>query len=243
MWILRSVFYFWFTRFFLFQLFAISSCWLIFHLPMYCVYGSYASAVFFVNVCQWPSKEWLGIKVPTTVSKKLIDNSLENVKFGTIRDAVGFKPIEAVIVSNVRVDDTNDLADVVREQFFLKSVVYVMLVLAVAVATGFGSKPKSLVPTNKIASEENSSLGVVDSASSNNKSTESSEKMAFPMDYESKAKSVSIKEIDLIDWFKALVLFIILVMGLLWDVAICFYQRKLNEKCHTYFVLIPDEQH
>jgi hypothetical protein len=67
--------------------------------------------------------------------------------------------------------------------------------------------------------------------------------MAFPMDYESKAKSVSIKEIDLIDWFKALVLFIILVMGLLWDVAICFYQRKLNEKCHTYFVLIPDEQH
>ena len=242
MWILRPLLFFWVTRFFLIQLTTVSLCWLIFHLPMFCVYGSYAATVFFVNLSQWPSKEWLRIGVPEQARDALINSVPDKKTFATLREVLGSKKIEAVVVSNVRVDDTNDLADHVREQFFLKSVVYVMLVLAVAVATGFGSKKDMEALKAKVSGE---SLNTVPLMKPSNDAEISASSIDFvlPMDTDSKSSLGFVKEVDANDWFKALVLFIILVMGLLWDVAICFYQRKLNEKCHSYSVLVASEQH
>ena len=243
---LRAILSYWLARFIFVQVLAVSGCWIIFHLPMYCVYGSYATTVFFVNLCQWPTKEWLGIGIPTQVRDSMVDQPPDKRTYSTLRKFLDSKKIEAVVVCNRRVDDTNDLADTVREQFFLKSVVYVMFILAVAVASGFGPKAKKEGQGGKGTIETQEEVAGLNNSSPVESAASPASIILLAKNREVSSGDSAVasgKSFDVTDWFKALVLFIILAMGLLWDLAICFYQRKLNERCHDYSVLAGPVQH
>ena len=186
----------WLAQFIVLQAIAISCCWAIFRVPMYCVYGSYAAIVMYVNICRWPSTAWLCLNLPTRIHDNLSQQSFEEQDCKTLNELHASKKVEALFLCNGRANDTRELADHIHEAFFLKSVVYILLVFAIAVSTG----------------------------------------MAYDAHGDKEVAPLPILHPS--DWFKAVVLFVVLVMGLLWDASVCFYQRMLNERCHQFLVLM-----
>ncbi len=184
----------WTAVFFMLQILTVTACWVLIEIPMYCVYGVYALTVLWINLFRWPSDQWLCIAIPQTVHDGLCGQRFDGSRFTIFRDLHDSKKADALFTTHGRTTDTRDLAHHIHEAFFVKAVVYNLLVFAIAVSTA-------------VATEGTEHHQLTSS-----------------------------------DWFKAVLLFVVLIMGLLWDAAICFYQRTLNERCHRYLVLTVESR-